>query len=154
LVDGLDIPIVNFFDTSFAEHHPEEIQPITRTEGDALARYGPIYCPRLRLAAAFRAPVYVSVFRSRETLDRLYRDGPTHPCHGVKVQFTNPASGSYPCRPSALSCNCCPPDSTLRLPLHRRHRLLCVEGRGSSQVGADSFAWNPHDVFVVPPGLP
>src|SRR5882757_7478012 len=38
-LDGLDIPIVNMFDTSFAEHHPEESQPVARPEGDALARY-------------------------------------------------------------------------------------------------------------------
>src|SRR5881296_1386090 len=39
-MDGLDIPIVNLFDTSFAEHYPEDTQPITKNEGDALVRYG------------------------------------------------------------------------------------------------------------------
>src|SRR5437016_12309490 len=39
-MDGLDIPLVNTFDTSFAEHYPEENQPVLRKEGDALARYG------------------------------------------------------------------------------------------------------------------
>ena len=28
-LDGLDIPIVNLFDTSFAEHYPGEVQPNT-----------------------------------------------------------------------------------------------------------------------------
>src|SRR5882672_10105809 len=39
-MDVLDVPIVNIFDTSFAEHHPEETQPVARKEGDALARFG------------------------------------------------------------------------------------------------------------------
>jgi gentisate 1,2-dioxygenase len=39
-LDGLDIPITNFFDTSFAERYPDKSQPVARLEGDALARYG------------------------------------------------------------------------------------------------------------------
>src|ERR1700720_2939449 len=39
-LDGLDIPLVAFFDAGFAERYPEEVQPVTRPEGDALARYG------------------------------------------------------------------------------------------------------------------
>ena len=29
-LDGLDIPITNFFDTSFAERHPDKSQPVAR----------------------------------------------------------------------------------------------------------------------------
>ena len=32
-LDGLDIPIVNLFGTSFAEPHPEGLQPVTRRKG-------------------------------------------------------------------------------------------------------------------------
>jgi hypothetical protein len=39
-MDVLDVPIVNMFDTSFAEHHPQETQPVARNDGDALSRYG------------------------------------------------------------------------------------------------------------------
>src|SRR3990170_8133993 len=39
-MDGLDIPLVNTFNTGFAEHHPQKTQPVTRAEGDAFARYG------------------------------------------------------------------------------------------------------------------
>src|SRR5438270_4017840 len=39
-LDGLDIPLVAFFDAGFAERYPEEVQPVTKPEGDALARYG------------------------------------------------------------------------------------------------------------------
>src|SRR5882757_3280145 len=38
-LDGLDIPIVNLLGTSFAEPHPQGLQPMTRKEGDASARY-------------------------------------------------------------------------------------------------------------------
>ncbi len=32
-LDGLDVPIVNMFSASFAGHHDEEMQPVTRGEG-------------------------------------------------------------------------------------------------------------------------
>src|SRR5215216_3934171 len=36
-LDGLDIPMVAFFDVGFAERYPEEEQPVSRRQGDALA---------------------------------------------------------------------------------------------------------------------
>src|SRR5206468_4103624 len=44
-LDGLDLHIVNLFDASFADHYPGEngaegTQPVTRAEGDSVARYG------------------------------------------------------------------------------------------------------------------
>ncbi len=39
-LDGLDIPMVQFFDASFAEGSDEDQQKITRPAGDSFARYG------------------------------------------------------------------------------------------------------------------
>ena len=39
-LDGLDIPVVQFLDASFAEHLDVDEQPIFRPEGDCQARYG------------------------------------------------------------------------------------------------------------------
>src|SRR5437879_840124 len=39
-LDGLDIPMVAFFDAGFAERYPAALQPVTRPEGDAMARFG------------------------------------------------------------------------------------------------------------------
>jgi len=39
-LDGLDIPMVQFFDASFAEGSNEDRQEITRPAGDSFARYG------------------------------------------------------------------------------------------------------------------
>src|SRR3954468_6098237 len=39
-LDGLDIPVVQFLDTSFAEHLDVDEQPIDRPVGDSDARYG------------------------------------------------------------------------------------------------------------------
>ena len=39
-LDGLDIPMVTFFDAGFAERYAEPRQPLTRPDGDASLRYG------------------------------------------------------------------------------------------------------------------
>ena len=42
-MDGLDIPIVNMFDSGFAEHHPDTMQPVSKDEGDSRGT-GPTCC--------------------------------------------------------------------------------------------------------------
>src|SRR5207248_954346 len=96
-LDGLDIPLVSFLDAGFAERHPQEVQPVSRPEWDALSRYGanllPVdYAPSSRSTPIFSYPYE----RTRETLGQLARNGPVHPCHGVKMQYANPATGGYP----------------------------------------------------------
>ena len=39
-LDGLDIPLVKFFDASFIERPEHEQQPVTRPSGDGIARHG------------------------------------------------------------------------------------------------------------------
>src|SRR5215468_10844416 len=39
-LDVLDFPMVNFFETSFAEQFPDKTQPTGRDDGDSLAFYG------------------------------------------------------------------------------------------------------------------
>src|SRR4051812_31334476 len=56
-LDGLDIPIVNMFEASFAEHYPGEVHPAPATEGHGTPFFSYPYA------------------RSREALDTMYRDG-------------------------------------------------------------------------------
>ena len=85
-LDVLDLPIVNMFDTSFAEHHPQETQPVARKDGDALARYGANMLP-LEYAPprgkTSPSPVFNYPYsRSREALRQLSTNGPADPHHG------------------------------------------------------------------------
>jgi gentisate 1,2-dioxygenase len=151
-LDGLDVPIVNMFDTSFAEHHPQETQPVAKQEGDALARYGANLLPLEYTSASMSAPVFNYPYdRSREALDRLHRSGPVHPRHGIKMQYVNPVTGGYPMPTIAAFLQLLP--KGFRGQAHRSTdaTVYCVaEGRGRSQVGDRTFTWAPHDIFVVP----
>ena len=132
-LDGLDVPIVNMLGTSFAESYPGEFQPVRRPEGDAEILFNFSYA------------------RSREALDRLYRNGPLHECHGIKMQYANPATGGYPMPTIGAFLQLLP--SGFRGAAYRSTdaAVYCVaEGSGRSNIGGIEFDWGKNDVFVVP----
>ena len=158
-MDVLDVPIVNMFDTSFAEHHPQETQPVARKDGDALARYGANMLPvehKPARGATAPSPVFNYPYsRSREALQQLYKNGPIDPHHGVKLQYVNPMTGGYPLPTIAAFLQLLPKgfagkayrstDSTI---------YSVVEGRGKSRIGSKTLSWGPKDIFVVPSWQP
>src|SRR5882762_5800220 len=76
-MDGLDLPLVNYLNAGFAQHYPEEVQPVSRKEGDALLRYGGNLMPVEYKNPRLSAPVFNYPYsRTREVLDGLYRTGP------------------------------------------------------------------------------
>jgi len=151
-LDGLDIPMVAFFDTGFAERYPEESQPVTRPEGDALARFGANMLPLEHKPGSATTPIFTYPYaRSREALEQIRRHGPLHPNHGFKMQYANPATGGYP-MPTIGAFIQLLPSRFRGLPYRATDgTVYCVvEGRGRSRVGDESFAWEKHDVFVIP----
>ena len=154
-LDGLDIPIVNAFSASFAEHHPDEMQPVTRPEGDALSRYGAALVP-VDFTPGRRSPLLSYPYaRSRETLDRLHRNGPLDPVHGVKMQYVNPATGGYPMPTIAGFLQLLPKAFETRPYRSTDATVFCAaEGRGSTRIGDETIDWGPRDIFVVPSWAP
>jgi gentisate 1,2-dioxygenase len=152
-MDGLDIPIVNMFDTGFAEHHPAQTQPLVRTEGDSLARFGANLLPLEFTSVRKSSPMFTYPYaRSRETLDRLYRGGPLDPWHGIKMQFVNPATGGYPMPTMGAFVQFLPggfSGSRYRGTDATVHYV--IEGHGRTRVGDTTvMTWQPRDIFVVP----
>ncbi|HEV8549825.1 MAG TPA: gentisate 1,2-dioxygenase [Polyangiaceae bacterium] len=151
-LDGLDIPMVSFFDAGFAERHPEESQPVTKPEGDALARYGANLLPLEHAPASSTTPLLSYPYGpARAALERLRHGGKLDPRHGVKMQYVNPATGGYPMPTIAAFLQLLPQgfrgqgyrstDGTV---------FSVVEGHGRTHVGDQAFDWSPKDVFVVP----
>jgi gentisate 1,2-dioxygenase len=155
-LDGLDIPIVNLFDTSFAEHYPGEVQPNTIAYGDSLARYGtnmlPVdYSPTRPSSPIFNYPYS----RSREALEQLRRNSEPHQCHGIKMRFVNPASGGYTMPTIGAFMQMLPAgfagvsyrqtDATI---------FVVVEGQGRTRIGDQAYDWRPRDIFVAPSWAP
>jgi gentisate 1,2-dioxygenase len=151
-LDGLDIPMVAFFDAGFAERHPEEVQPVAKPEGDALARYGATLLPLEYEARSLTTPVFSYPYaRSREALETLRRAEPWHACHGLKLQYANPASGGYPMPTIAAFLQLVPAGFAGKPHRSTDGTVYCVvQGRGRSKVGNRVFEWGPRDIFVVP----
>lgn len=151
-IDGLDFPIVNMLDTAFGETYPDELQPVTKSEGDSLLRYGANMLPIEHKPLRQSSPIFNYPYsRTREALDGLYRNGPLHPCHGIKMQYVDPATGGYPMPCIGAFMQLLPAgfrgeayrstDSTI---------YSVVEGRGRTRIGSTSFDWKEHDIFVCP----
>jgi gentisate 1,2-dioxygenase len=156
-LDGLDIPIVQFLDASFAEHLDEDEQPISRPVGDSEARFGSNLLPVDHRPATGASPVFNYPYaRTREALDRLARTGTWDPCHGLKMRYSNPATGGHPMATIAAFIQLLP--KGFRTAPYRSTDatvFVAVEGRGRTRIGSGfEVEWQPRDIFVVPSWKP
>ena len=125
---------------------------MTRRDGDALMRYGENLLPLEHTPRSGATPLLSYPYeRSRATLQALLSRGELHPCHGIKMQYSNPATGGYPMPTIAAYLQLLPQRFS-----GQTHRstdgtvFSVVEGRGRSRIGEQVFEWEPKDVFVVP----
>ncbi len=151
-LDVLDSPLVAFLGTEFREHAPEHVQRAERPAGDSAARYNSGLLPMGHHAASQASPVLnYSFARSRAALETVRRAGELDPCHGVRMQYVNPASGgpAFPVMGSFLQLL---PAGFAGMPYRATDStLFCIaEGHGRSTVGDETFEWGPRDIFVVP----
>ncbi|TWO67695.1 gentisate 1,2-dioxygenase [Caenimonas sedimenti] len=156
-LDGLDIPMVRFFDAGFAENGAARSQDVSRPEGTSLARYGHNMVP-VRHEPPFGAtsPIFSYPYdRSREALEQLERHAPVDAWDGVKLRYVNPLTGGWPMPTIATFMQ--------RLPAGFHGKgfrqtdgavYSVVEGEGEVAIehGDNSYAFRfgPRDHFVIP----
>ncbi|HXQ65449.1 MAG TPA: cupin domain-containing protein, partial [Alphaproteobacteria bacterium] len=151
-MDGLDLPLVNFLNTSFMEPYPQDTQPLSRPLGDSLARYGQGILPDGYAAKGKCSPVFNYPYaRTRAALEAMRKSEEWDACHGLKVRYVNPVDGDY-AMPTIGAFMQLIPAGFAALPYRSTDGTIfaCVEGRGRTQVGDESLEWGPRDVFVVP----
>ncbi|WP_323118999.1 gentisate 1,2-dioxygenase [Burkholderia alba] len=155
-LDGLDIPLVATMDAGFAENYPEATQPVTRPEGDSFARFGHNMAPVRQRAPDPTSPIFNYPYeRSREALDSLYRHGELDPWDGVKLRYVNPATGGWPMPTIATFMQYLPAGFRGRAYRSTDATIYSVvEGHGTVRIGADTFEFEPRDVFVAPSWQP
>jgi gentisate 1,2-dioxygenase len=155
-LDGLDIPLVQFLDASFMEHGTDDEQPISRPEGDALARYGANMLPVDQKRQQATTPIFNYPYaRSREALETMRRGGPWDPCHGLKMRYINPMNGDF-AMPTMATCLQLLPQgfASSRYRSTDATVFTVVEGHGRTRVGETVLEWGPKDLFVVPSWKP
>ncbi len=95
-LDGLDIPMVQFFDASFAEGSNEDQQKITRPAGDSFARYGHNLLPVDEKRSSKTSPIFSYPYsHTREALEQAKARNEWDACHGLKLKFSNPETGDF-----------------------------------------------------------
>ena len=123
-LDGLDIPIVALHDAQF-ERYPEGVQPVTRPEGDAEARWGRTW--RSLIFVTFRGLRRYSTTRTRKAALPSRSSPP--PAFAIGARSADAVRQSGDARPSDAHAWDVPADGAAWLslaaaPLDRRHRLL------------------------------
>ena len=96
-LDGLDIPMIRFFDAGFAQNDASKSQQVTRAEGESLARWGHNMAPvRSDPPYGKTSPIFSYPYeRSREALERLERSAPVDGWDGIKLRYVNPLTGGW-----------------------------------------------------------
>ena len=151
-LDGLDIPIVGFFNSTFREDHRHDEAEVTRPLGDALARYGSGLLPVGWRNGSLNSPVFNYPYtRTREALQALTRAGEPDAHAGYLMRYVNPTDGGWAMPTLATMIRLLPRGFATR-PYRGSDGtvFIVVEGQGELRVGAQRFELTPHDVAVVP----
>ncbi len=151
-LDGLDIPLVSFFDASFAEGYGADEQPVTRQTDDSLARYGSNLLPVDFESRGPASPIFNYPYaRSRAALEQMKRQEDWDPCHGLKLRYINPVDGGFAMPTMATFLQLLPKGfKTAGYRSTDATVFAVVEGRGRSTLGGRAFGWGPKDIFVAP----
>jgi gentisate 1,2-dioxygenase len=156
-LDVLDISIVAHFRGQFREEWREERFPVSRPEGDALARYGSGLMPIDFKATGVTSPVFNYPYaRTRDALYRLSRSDEVDPHHGYKLRFVNPADGGWAMPTIATWMQWLPKDfRSESWQCTDGLGFVCKEGAGETSIVDQhgqkaTLSWKTNDVFVIP----
>lgn len=152
-MDILDLPMVNFFEGGFSEHHNDQTQSIGRPEGDALARYGAGLLPLDDTGPFGRtSPIFNYPFeRTRAALGAVAAAGGADPHWGSTLRYSNPTDGGW-AMPTISSWMTHLPAGTSTQTMRSTDGIIVAvaEGRGAAVIGGKRFPFGPRDVFVMP----
>jgi gentisate 1,2-dioxygenase len=160
-LDGLDVNVVKMLGAQFRENLHEDVQGVSRPEGHAMAKFGSNMLPMGYAPKGGVSPIFCYPYdQSKGALMTLasHTAQSIHRCHGVKMQYVNPATGGAPIPtmgtflqhlPKGFSG--APYRSTDAAVFH------VVEGEGRIEIEgeisrseAKSFSFSAKDTFVVP----
>ena len=155
-LDGLDIPLIQMLDASFIEHHDADEQPIGKPAGDSSARYGANLLPVDYRGASATSPIFNYPYaRTREALAQLGKAGDPDACHGIKMRYSNPATGDHAMPTMGTFIQLLPKGfKTGRYRSTDATVYVAMEGWGRTKIGEESLTWGPKDIFVAPSWKP
>ncbi len=151
-LDGLDIPLVAHFNSTFREDHLIEEAPVERPVGESLARYGSGLMPVGYRRTSLNSPVFNYPYdRTREVLHALGKAGPPDAHLGHLMRYVNPVDGGW-AMPTMATMIRLLPAAFATQPYRSSDSMVFIvaEGAGHVEVNGERLDLAPHDVFVVP----
>ena len=146
-LDVLDVPTVNFFETSFYEHFEDDKPNTRREDQDSLVRYGSGVLPDGTDTSLNRSPIINYPYaKMRPILDRMVRTGDVDPRHRPRAAalHANPFNGGWVMPTMGAHLAMLPKgfkgkdyratDSTV---------FVCAEGEGTTKVDGQTFEMGP-----------
>ena len=156
-LDGLDIPMLKFFDAGFAENGSAASQAVTKPEGVNIHKYGANMLP-VRHVAPFgqTSPIFSYPYdRTSEALHNLEAHEEVDAWDGVKLRYVNPATGGSPMPTMATFMQRLPAGFAGK-PYRQTDGAVfsVVEGHGSVSIEHNGntvvYQFGPRDHFVIP----
>ena len=152
-LDVLDMPTINFFETSFAEHFDEKMQKTNHADGDSFERFATGVLPDGLPTVQNRTPVINYPYaKMRPILQRLKDTGDIDTRHGARLRYANPINGG-PVLPTMGAYLALLPKGFKGEPYRSTDGTIfaVAEGTGTTVIDGKPFEWRVNDVFVVPP---
>jgi gentisate 1,2-dioxygenase len=152
-LDGLDIPMVRFFDAGFAENDDAKVQQVVRRpEGHSLARFGHNMVPVRHDHVAHLAHLQLSLCPQPRGAGALQKQEAPDAWLGHKLRYINPLTGGAPMPTIATNLQLLPKGFA-----GKAHRAPTARSTAWSKAAArrdrgQRFAFAPRDTFVVPRG--
>lgn len=151
-LDGLDVPMVNFFGPKFAEENETDQQPIFRANNDSSNRWGQGFKPYRDAGKKPYSPIFSYPYdRARSALMTLKASDAVDPQHGWKIAYSNPRDGGHVLPTLACFLQHVPAGMTTKPWRSTESTVFAVvEGSGVARVGETELAFGENDVFVAP----
>ena len=152
-LDGLDLPLVQFFEAGFNEHYNDQRQSIGRPEGDSTARFGSGMLPlRPESRYGLTTPIFNYPWtRTRDALTSAAAGGAPDSHEAVSLRYANPLDGDW-AMPTMSAWMMHLPAGFETAPMRSTDGIvMCLaEGALTAEVDGASFELDESDVAVAP----
>jgi gentisate 1,2-dioxygenase len=156
-LDGLDSPLVSMLEAGFREEYPQEVQQFGEEPDLALAKYGAgSLRPAWEEPRGLSSPLpHYPWPQTKAALDRLAQAVAGSPHDGIRLEYTNPATGGHVMPTIACFAQRLQPGSRTVPHRHTGSTVYhVIEGQGSTLVGGTRLDWGAKDVFTIPSWAP
>lgn len=152
-IDGLDVPMVNFFECGFSSELNASRQEITKKAGHSLAAFGSGMLP-MEFSSPFGAtsPVFSYPYaRARKALMALTQSLEPDPHLGYALRYSNPLDGGWVMPTMAAWLAHIPKGIVLKRYRATDNQVVVVsEGSISVAIGDKQFDLGENDVMALP----